>query len=81
MTTPKPYSSIEAHKYKGDSPVEPGRLMATVEALNAMKVALRNVRMYAITRRKKLPPEAVETLLRFCEEAGVRGELLRGTRE
>ncbi len=42
-----------------------------------MRLALRNVRALA-KRTAKANPETSKHLLRFCEEAGVTGSILRG---
>lgn len=47
------------------------------DALAKMHLALRNVRGLAL-KTAKANPETSKHLLRFCEEAGVTGSILRG---
>ena len=70
-----------AEKAEGDleSATQPldaqmARLNARVVELNKAELALRNIRMYAAMHRKE--PWA-PTLLRFCEDGGVKGSPLR----
>lgn len=54
-------------------------LKAEIDASEQLRLALRNVRALAASRIRKTDPENAAHLLRFCEEAGIVPDLLRGS--
>lgn len=46
--------------------------------VDVLVAALRNVRLLVASRRGKIDKEVANALLRFCSEAGIVGDILRG---